>query len=143
MQWPRSRQHTVKPDGGCLHGRPNFTGRRTTGEEPWKGKDPSRPSTCQRCKQEERKEDSLQVSGIPPGPGTIHRPLPEESDTIPKCGQKEASTVPSPYPQEGRWERSITERGLLTQVMGTGTRGKKRGTLGKDRMVPARSYGPT
>ena len=39
-------------------------------------------------------------------------------------------------------ERSIAEPGLLTQVVGMGTRGKKRGIPGEDRIVPARSYGP-
>ena len=143
MQWPRSRQHAAKPKGGCLHGRPNFSGRRNAGKEHRKEGDPSHPNTCQRCKQEERKEASSQVSGIPPGPGAIHRPLPEESDTIPECGQKEASTVPSPYPQEGCRERSITKRGLFAQVVAMGTRGKKRGMFGEDRTVLAGSYGPT
>ena len=32
----------------------------------------------------------MQVSRIPPGPGTVHQPLPEESDTVPEHGQKEA-----------------------------------------------------
>ena len=44
------------------------------------------PTTCQRCKQEESKEASSQVSGIPPGQGAIYRPLPEESDTVPERG---------------------------------------------------------
>ena len=61
------------------------------------------------------KERSLIASiGIPPGPGAIYRPLSEESDTVPERGQKEASTVPSPYPQEGRREGSLTEHGLFT-----------------------------
>ena len=136
-------QHAVKPKGGCLHGRPDISGRRAAEEETRKARDPSCPATCQRCKQEERKEASLLVSGIPPGPGAVHWPLPEGSDTVPERGQKEASTVPSPYLQEGSRKGGPTKRGLLTQVVGTGTRGKKRGMLGEDRAVPAGSYGPT
>ena len=130
-------QHTVKPKGGCLHGRPNFSGRRTTGKEHWKDRDPSRPTTSQRCKQEESKEASLQVSGIPPGPDAIYRPLPEESNMVPEHGEKEASTVPSPYSQVGCREGNLTKRGLFAQVVAMGTRGKKRGTFGEDRTVPA------
>ena len=84
MQWPRGMQHAIKPKGGCLHGRPDVSGRRATGEENRKDRGPSCPSTCQRCKQEERKEASPQVSGIPPGRGAIYQPLPEEGGTIPE-----------------------------------------------------------
>ena len=136
-------QHVVNPKGGCFHGRPDISGRRAADDETQKARDPSCPATCQSCKQEERKDASTEVSGIPPGPGAVHWPLPEESDTVPKRGQKEASTVPSPYPQQGCRKGGPTKRGLFAQVVGMGTRGNKRGTLGEDRAVRARSYGPT
>ena len=79
------------------------------------------PTTCQRCKQEKSKEASSQVSGNPPRQGTVYRSLPEESDTVPERGQKEASAVPSLYPQEGCREGGLTKCGLFKQVMGTGT----------------------
>ena len=62
---------------------------------------------------------------------------------VPERGQKEASAVPSPYPQEGCREGGPTKCGLFKQVMGTGTRGKKNGTLGEDRTIQARNHGPT
>ena len=40
-------QHAAKPKGGCLHGRSNFSGRRTASKEHWEEGDPSRPTTCQ------------------------------------------------------------------------------------------------
>ena len=84
----------------------------------------------------------LQAQAQYTGPGAIYRPLPEESDAVPERGQKEASTVPSPNPQAGCREGRLTKRGLLAQVVATGTRGKKRGTFGEDRTVLAGSYGP-
>ena len=57
-------QHTVKPKGRCLHGRPDVSGRRNTGKEHWKEGGSTCPATCQRCKQEEGKEASPQVSGL-------------------------------------------------------------------------------
>ena len=68
--------------------------------------------------------------------------MPEESDTISERGQKEASAVPSPHPQEGCRKGGPTKSGLFKKVMGTGTRGKKDGTLGEDRMIQARNHGP-
>ena len=83
-QLPRSMQHTVKPKGVCLHGRPNFRGRRTASKEHRKDGDPSHPTTCQRFKQEESKEASSQVSGFLQAKVQYNWPLPEESDTVPE-----------------------------------------------------------
>ena len=70
------------------HGRPDVPGRRATGKENRKDRDPSCPTTCQRSKQEKRKEASPQVSGIPPGRGAIHRPVPEEGVRYPNVNRK-------------------------------------------------------
>ena len=121
QQWPRGMQHAIKPEGGCLHRRPDISGRRNPGKEHRKEGDSSRPATGQRHEQEEGKEASPQVSGIPPGRGTIYRPLPEESGTVPERRQKEASIVPPSHSQKGCREGSTAECGLLAQVMGTGT----------------------